>query len=215
MDGIHDLGGREGFGPVEHSEQKSARGPFHAHWESRVFAMAQMGFAIGAFRNVDHFRHAIERINPVAYLEDGYYGRWLGGLETALVEAELLPADAVSARAARPAPQSVLPEQEARTPTAGRALSTEAVFAVGARVRTASHGKPGHTRLPAYVRGRVGTVVALHGGWVFPDTNAHGAGEQPQHLYTVRFDGEELWGENGDSDLEVCIDLFESYLSRV
>ena len=93
MDGIHDLGGREGFGQIEHETDRET---FHARWESRVFAMAQMGFAIGAFRNVDHFRHAIERINPIAYLEDGYYGRWLGGLETALVEAELLPADFVA-----------------------------------------------------------------------------------------------------------------------
>ena len=212
MDGIHDLGDREGFGQIEHETDRET---FHARWESRVFAMAQMGFAIGAFRNVDHFRHAIERINPIAYLEDGYYGRWLGGLETALVEAELLPAEGVSTRAARPVPQPEFPAHETRAPTAGRELPSAAAFPVGTRVRAAPHGKPGHTRLPAYARGRVGTVVAQHGGWVFPDTNAHGAGEQPQHLYTVRFDGDELWGENSDPDLEVCIDLFESYLRRV
>jgi nitrile hydratase len=209
MDGVHDLGGRQGFGPVQFASDESA---FHARWEGRVFAMVQSAFGVGAFINVDHFRHTIERIAPVAYLEDGYYGRWLGALETALVEAALLQADQVSRRAARPASPPERFERGDGPAHGARVLETAPAHAVGQVVRTATHGKPGHTRLPGYARGRVGVVTALHGGWVFPDTHAHGQGEQPEHLYTVRFSGSELWGADCDDGVEVCLDLFESYL---
>ncbi|MFV2089811.1 MAG: SH3-like domain-containing protein, partial [Pseudomonadales bacterium] len=59
---------------------------------------------------------------------------------------------------------------------------------------------------------RVGVVVALQGGWVLPDTNAHGAGENPQHLYCVQFSGETLWGSEAEPGQSVHLDLFETYL---
>ena len=224
MDGIHDLGGKAGFGPVV---QEAEEPPFHDRWEAGVFAMLSVAGSSGALRNSDQFRHAIERIDPVAYLAHGYYGRWLGGIETLLVEAGVISSAELEARvqalggrtdarvAARPsgAPDVIdyLPEQtDSRRP-----LERAPLFAVGARVRTRAHPAPGHTRLPAYARGRSGVVVAWHGGWVFPDTNAHGRGEDPQHLYTVAFTGAELWGAHGERGTRISLDLFEPYLEAL
>ena len=176
----------------------------------------------GAARNIDHFRHAIERIDPVAYLTHGYYGRWLGGLETIVVEAGVL--DTRDDHAARDGTGRVRRRSglrrdrrririvstiDPRSPAIGDRSPAPPRFAVGDRVRTRAHGVPGHTRLPAYARGRRGTIVALHGGWVFPDTNAHGRGENPQHLYTVAFDGAELWGATANPESS-CISTCSS-----
>ena len=223
MDGIHDLGGKEGFGAIEREIDEPV---FHARWERRVFGISVTG-AGGAARNADHFRHAIERIAPAAYLTHGYYGRWLGGLEIRIVEAGVLDTAAIDRRAlelgaspndlvaARPAPRpdrvDYWPEAEGNRRTVERAPR----FARGARVRTRIHGVSGHTRLPAYARARVGVVTALHGAWVYPDTNAHGRGEAPQHLYTVAFDGRELWGDDAERGVVVHLDLFEPYLEPI
>jgi nitrile hydratase len=221
MDGIHDLGGKHGFGSVTIEPDEPV---FHERWEARVFAMLRAAGQAGALRNSDQFRHAIERIDPAAYLTHGYYGRWLGGIETLLVEAGLVSTTEIDARtlalgghpsdlvAARPASQ---PDPIRYPPAAThshRALSEQPRFAVGERVRAAAHAVPGHTRLPAYARGRCGTVIALHGGWVYPDSNAHGHGEQPQHLYTVAFEGAELWGAAAESATRIHLDLFDPYL---
>ena len=222
MDGIHDLGGRAGFGPVEPEADEPA---FHERWEARVFALMAAAGAAGAYRNADQFRHAIERIRPESYLCDGYYGRWLAGLETLLREAGMLDEHELRSRiaelggdpsrpgGARPAAE---PDRVPYPPAeAGnrRSVSRAPAFAIGTRVRTASFGVPGHTRLPAYARGRSGTVAAWHGAWVFPDSNAHGHGERPQHLYTVVFEGADLWGEAAESGTAVSLDLFEPYLA--
>ena len=231
MDGIHDLGGREGFGPVR--PEPASEPAFHARWEAAVFAMTLPGRTGGAIRNIDQFRHAIERIDPAAYLTHGYYGRWLGGVENLLVEAGVLDAAEldlrVAARGGDPAARAARPQvgalrahddlapglAPAEPPAAAgsdRALSAPPRFAVGERVRARSHGVAGHTRLPAYARGRVGIVTARHGGWVYPDTHAHELGECPTHLYTVMFAGTELWGPGGESGVQVSLDLFEPYL---
>ncbi len=222
MDGIHDLGGKHGFGPIQPELDEPV---FHARWEGRVFAMSLLG-PPGAQHNADHFRHAIERIDPVAYLEHGYYGRWLGGLETRIVEAGMLDSATITHRAAelgaaageliaaRPSPN---PDRFGYAPSdAGcdRPVSTPPRFRVGDPVRTSAHGVSGHTRLPAYARSRRGTVVAWHNGWVFPDDDAHGRGENPQHLYTVAFNGTELWGEGAEAGIVVHLDLFEPYLHQ-
>lgn len=191
MDGIHDLGGRHGFGASLASRDERV---FHAPWEARVFALASLVMGSGCF-NTDEFRHAIERIAPVAYLADGYFGRWLGGVELLVHEAQGRP------RAGRVA-----------DPSAKRPLERAPRFAVGERVVTRNLHPSGHTRLPAYVRARVGTVAIRQGGWVLPDANAHGRGECPEHVYAVRFDGAELWGEDAEPRTSVTLDLFESYL---
>lgn len=221
MDSIHDLGGRQGFGPVVPERDEPA---FHERWEAIVFATVPVARQAGAVRNVDQFRHAIERIDPRAYLDHGYYGRWLGGLETLLVEAGVLSTQEIDAAAlergaragdlvaARPNPTpDAVPYLPARV-EAQRPVADAPRFAVGDRVRARSHGVDGHTRLPGYARGRVGTVSAAHGGWVFPDSNAHGQGEAPVHLYTVTFSGLELWGDGAEPGTTVAVDLFEPYL---
>ena len=221
MDGIHDLGGKHGFGVVEREENEPV---FHARWEAQVFAVMRASGMAGAWHNADRFRHQIERIDPVAYLANGYYGRWLAGVETGLIESGILSQEEIAARhqqlgghktddlGARPGqPPNQAPPLSERRPNSVREASTSPEFAVGDSVVTSSEVKSGHTRLPAYARGKVGLVVAHHDVWVFPDTNAHGQGEQPQHLYTVQFTGETLWG-SGDANMRVCIDLFEPYL---
>lgn len=220
MDGIHDLGGKDGYGPVD---KAGADTVFHDRWEAAVFSMLPAGPATGAWFSADRFRHAIERIDPEAYLADGYYGRWLGGIETLLVEAGVFTQEEITAKAvalgaasdsriaARPksSPEPVGEPSAARG--ARRPLDRVPRFAAGDMIVTKMDPVPGHTRLPAYARGKQGEITSCHDGWVYPDTNAHGLGEQPQPLYTVRFSSEVLWGSKGFS---VYLDLFEPYLSQ-
>jgi nitrile hydratase len=191
MDGIHDLGGRHGFGA---SLATRDEGGFHAEWERRVFALASLMGAAGCY-NTDEFRHAIERLDPVTYLADGYYGRWLAAVERLIDEFE-----------GRPTPGRV-PDL-----TASRRLAQPPRFAVGDAVVTRNLHRAGHTRLPGYARARRGTIALHHGGWVLPDSNAHGKGERPEHVYAVGFPGEELWGDAAEPGTLVHVDLFESYL---
>lgn len=195
MNGIHDLGGRDGFGRVPHDAGDDETGPFRAEWEGRVFALAALTSARGCF-SADAFRHAIERLDPVTYLTAGYYGRWLGALESLVDE---LGVDLAPGRLASPG-------------AAAREVAAPPRYGVGDRVRTRNLQPRGHTRLPAYARGRCGIVTRLQGGWVFPDTNAHDAGENPQHVYAVRFEGRELWGDSAEPGTCVHLDCFESYL---
>lgn len=186
MDGIHDMGGMQGFGAVPYSPEER---PFHEAWERRALVVAALAQrAVGA--NVDEFRHAIERIPPADYLTATYFGRWIRAAETLVAEGE------------RPQP----------APGTRRDVDRPPRFAVGDRVRARGHGSPGHTRLPAYCRGRSGAVALVHPSFVLPDTNAHRQGENPEYVYAVRFSGRELWGGDADPGLAVHVDLFESYL---
>lgn len=223
MDGIHDLGGKHGYGKVNREPNEPV---FHARWEARVFAMVSAGFLSGAWNNADRFRHGIERIDPVAYLSHGYYGRWLGGIETLFVEAGIIQAEELTQRAlafgahehdriaARPLESPDPVSDVERRATAQRQVDVEPAFAIGEHVFTSTEVKSGHTRLPAYARGKRGTVLLHHGAWAYPDTNAHGLGEQPRHLYTIQFEGQELWGPASDPTVKVSLDLFEPYLQR-
>ncbi len=193
MDGIHDLGGRHGFGGSLADRDEAT---FHAPWERRVFALSAVLMGGGCF-NVDEFRHAIERLDPAAYLSDGYWGRWLGAFETLIEDSGGQP---------RPG--------RAENGPAARSLDREPRFAVGDEVVTRNLHPPGHTRLPGYARAHRGTIALVQGGWVLPDTNAHGRGECPEFVYAVRFEGRELWGEDADPGTSVHVDLFESYLER-
>lgn len=223
MDGIHDLGGKQGFGTVDRNLPAKA---FAARWEAAVFTMSNTARSCGALQNTDQFRFAVERIDPVAYLTHSYYGRWLGALENLLVEARVVNSEELTARvvamggdanaliAARPdvALGPIAPETDAG---ARRPVTGPPQHELGQRVRTAAAPSSGHTRLPAYARNRCGVIRALHAVWVLPDSNAHGDGELPEHLYTVEFSGEELWGAGAESGTRVCLDLFESYLSAI
>jgi nitrile hydratase subunit beta len=205
------MGGMHGFGaiPVESNEPV-----FHAEWEKRVLGMIYQILGFG-WANIDAFRHAIERMDPVAYLSVGYYGRWLDAAERLCVEEQVLDAAEVSARVDG---RTVADARETRSPrhapAAGfvRDIGRPARFAAGDRVRVRIASPTGHTRLPRYVAGRCGIVHAVGPACVFPDSNAHARGEDPRHLYNVRFEARELWGDDAEQATALHIDLFEPYL---
>lgn len=220
MDGIHDLGGKHGFGSVQREPNEPV---FHAYWEAKMFAIMRASGPAGAWYSADRFRHLVERIDPISYLSDGYYGRWLGGVETGLIEAGILQQAEIQQRylelggepSIRVAARSVdQPDSMGGVPAGqgSRRSASAPSFKKGDEVVTSAVVKPGHTRLPAYARGKVGRVLQCHAGWVFPDTNAHGEGEQPQNLYSVEFSGQTLWGDSSEA-MTLCLDLFEPYLS--
>lgn len=213
MDGIHDLGGMHGFGRVRVERDEPA---FHHPWERRVWGLLR--FTLGAgVGNLDKFRHAIERMAPVAYLSAGYYGRWLHAVETLLLEDGVTSAEELSAwraalaRGEEPPPTSKI-EPRRVDASCLREVEREPRFAAGDRVRAAADHPAGATRLPRYARGKVGVVVEVHPAFVFPDTHAHDLGENPQHLYSVLFDGQELWGQDAEPATAISVDLFEDYL---
>jgi nitrile hydratase beta subunit len=222
MDGVHDLGGMQGFGPVEREENEPA---FHAPWEAAVLAMMRAGGGRGLF-NIDEFRHGIERMEPAEYLRASYYEKWLDGISRLLVEkgivsqAELAARDEFfRARPEAPATAAVPGPLPARVKTnpdwlqsAIREAPVTPRFKPGDPVLTREMHPHGHTRLPRYARGRRGVIHCLHGIHVFPDSNAHGLGEEPQPLYSVRFEARELWGDSAEPNAQVHLDCWESYL---
>ena len=215
MNGAHDMGGMQGFGPVtpEHDEPM-----FHSDWERRVMRLT-LGMGATGMWNIDMSRRAREDRSPADYLDKTYYELWLAGMERLIVETGLASEDEIAAgKAAQPAAQVkrkvtadlIAPLLAAGAPTS-RAVPTPARFKIGDRVRTKELNPPTHVRLPRYVRGRVGTIHLLHGGHVLPDGNAYRKGENPEHLYTVRFDATELWGSDTTA-AEVLVDCWENYL---
>jgi nitrile hydratase subunit beta len=219
MDGVHDMGGMDGFGKVEPESNEPV---FHHRWEGRVLAMSR---AIGVFRawTIDTSRYAIELMAPSFYLSRSYYEKWFVRNQNLLIERGLIDADEVAAgHALRPAKNMSRGrftlgdvEKVTRRGSYGRPAAAAAHFKVGDRVRTKNIHPTTHTRLPRYARARVGVVERLHGAHVFPDSVAIGKGEDPQWLYTVRFDAQELWGAEADPKLKVSIEAFEPYLEHV
>jgi len=219
VNGVHDMGGQHGFGPVTPEPDEPV---FHADWERRAFALTLAMGATGTW-NLDGARFARESLPPVTYLSSTYYEIWFGALERQLEEHGLVSAEERDAgRALEPAravARTLAAEDVPATlgrggPTA-RDATRPARFAVGDRVRARNLNPPTHIRLPRYVRGHVGTVELVHAPHVFPDTHAHGLGEQPEWLYTVRFDARELWGPGADPTVRVSTDAFEPYLEPV
>lgn len=214
MNGIHDLGGMHGLGAIVREDDEPC---FHHDWERRTFPLFAALFAGGHF-NVDEFRHAIERMDPVHYLEGSYYEHWLHAFETLLLEKGTISAAELEGaiRPLRPAPPPALLTRdmvEAVVLGGASARAAEDVpgrFKVGDRVRAKNLNPATHIRLPRYARGKLGTVAIVHGAFATPDTMAHGQGEQPQQVYAVRFSAEELWGVARPDT--VCIDLWDGYL---
>lgn len=206
MDGIHDMGGMDGFGPLVRDEAM-----FHAPWERTAFGLASSVPIVG---NTDEFRHTIERLDPAFYLTADYFGRWLGALEIRLVERGLLDSDEVDSRAGGPVarPQAIPPEGlPTESPQGGPARTVDRPprFEVGQAVRARDIHPTGHTRLPRYVRGHRGLITDRYPAFVFPDTHAHGRGDDPQYVYAVQFAAADLWGAG---DHTVNVDMFEPYL---
>lgn len=216
MNGAADMGGMMGFGPVVPDAETDPL--FHAEWERRVFAMAIAMARTGAW-NVDMSRAARESLPPAQYLSISYFEIWFAVLEKLLAERNLVQADEIAAgRALHPpgrVPRIGKPEEVAAIlgkgkPGTVRETQVPPRHAIGARVRMRNIHPPTHTRLPRYVRGRMGTVELHHGAHVFPDSNALGKGEAPQWLYTVRFEGPELWGPDADPASAVSVEAWES-----
>ena len=217
MNGPQDVGGRHGFGRVI-PEDESIR--FHADWEKRVLGVTLASASLG-YWNIDASRHVRESLPPAIYYNASYYEIWLRALETLLERAgEVTPGELAEGRALAPglrAERRLSPEAVPAVLAKGGPTERpgpEPAFRVGDRVRTRNHQPKGHTRLPGYARGHVGTVTAFHGCHVYPDTNARFEGEHPCPLYTVRFDAVELFGADADPTLSVSIDAWEPYLDR-
>ncbi|MFO1147066.1 MAG: nitrile hydratase subunit beta [Alsobacter sp.] len=217
MNGAQDLGGMMGFGPVVPEQDEPL---FHAPWERRALGLTIASAALGEW-NIDLMRHARESIPPPRYLASSYYEIWITALADVLQAKGLVKADELGAgHALHPAPAtrrqrleaSAVPAMLARGGPCDRPVERPARFAVGDRVRARNINPTGHTRLPRYVRGKLGVVERLAGGFVYPDSNAHLRGEDPQWVYTVRFEGPELWGDGSDPDVSVCADCWEPYL---
>ena len=207
-----------GFGPVA---PEAGEPVFHAPWERRVFALV-VGMGLTGTWSVDGSRAARESVPPGDYLTSSYYAIWLKALERqvvahGLVAATELAAGTASERAAavaRVARAEDVGPLLARGFPSDRPAPARAAYTVGTVVRARVMNPETHTRLPRYLRGRIGRVARVDGCFVFPDSNAHRAGEAPQWLYTVDFTGAELWGPDAAPGLEVSAALFESYLER-
>lgn len=216
MNGPHDLGGQMGFGPVAPEKDEPL---FHAPWEKRALGVTLTAGAMGAW-TIDESRHARESLHPADYYSSSYYEIWIKALEVLLqrhgfVTAQELAEGRPLAEGAQPKrtlKAADVPAVLAKGGPCDRPVATPARFKAGDRVRTRNFHPKGHTRLPRYARGKLGVVEAVRDGFVFPDGNAHGKGENPQWVYTVAFDAPEIWGEGCDPTLTVSIDAWESYL---
>lgn len=216
MNGPQDLGGQMGFGPVAPERDEPV---FHADWEKRALGLTLCAGGMGHW-NIDMSRRFRESLHPADYYASSYYAIWIKALEQLLERNGFVyRQDLEAGHAVLPAavPNRVLyaddvPATLARGGPCDRPIDTAPRFAAGDRVRARNINPTGHTRLPRYVRGQTGVIEAVHSGFVFPDTNAHGKGEDPQRLYTVVFTARELWGDYADPTLTVSVDAFEPYL---
>lgn len=219
MKGGHDLGGKPGMGKIN-PEAENQEPVFHEDWERKVFGLTMATGMLGRW-NIDESRHARERQEPAEYLKHSYYENWLEGTEKLLLEKKLI--DSSELQDALPGSNYTV-DPKLRVPDAAAAekilasgsssiINTEEIskFEIGDKVQVKNNYSAGHTRVPGYVQGSMGVIVKHLGCQIFPDSNAHGVHEG-KHLYSVSFDGCDLWGPNSEN-LEVLVDLWEPYLS--
>ena len=216
MNGVHDMGGMHGMGPVQQEKNEPV---FHARWEGRVFALNR---AVGAWGkwNLDASRHQKELIPAAEYLRMSYYEKFLVGMTELLLNSGLVSrAEVESGKPARGSKKATprlaaadVSALVAKGVPASRNTPAAPRFHVGQRVRARNINPTGHTRLPRYARGKFGIVDRDHGVFVFPDSNAHFLGEKPQHVYSVRFTARELWGEQAKPEDTVVVAMWDDYL---
>jgi nitrile hydratase subunit beta len=216
MNGIHDMGGMQDMGAIEHAKTEPV---FHQPWEGRVYAMS---FAVQASRKLRlGLRPPIENIPPGEYLRISYYERWLISITERMVASDLLTrAEIASGRPDTESVKAALSPAEAvaalfKIPPTRRNEPIAARFQSGQHVRARNINPTTHTRLPRYARGKVGTIERDHGVFVFADTNVYSRGENPQHMYSVRFLARELWGNQAAPQDTVYLDMYEGYLEPV
>ena len=216
MDGIHDMGGMDGFGPILIEKE----GPvFHATWEARVWAM---NTALGAWGewNIDAGRYTLEQLDPALYLSSSYYQRWLYRMENILVdhglvsreEIETPPANRNTKNSREPLSLDDILTRQHNTRSARLNDDVAPRYHMGDQVRARNIHPKGHTRIPRYVRGRLGVIDRDHGVFIFPDTNAVFAGKRPQHLYSVCFTAREIWGTKAVVTDKIYVDMWDDYL---
>jgi len=217
MNGVHDMGGMHGMGPVRAEVDEPV---FHERWEARVYVLTR---AIGAWRkwNIDTGRYYIERIPPADYLRMSYYEKWFTRLVELLVKTGMVTQEEVETGKPSPgSPRSVPPLTAARVPAVALNRSIQSshepsvrpLFKAGQHVRTRNINPEGHTRLPRYARAKTGIIHLDHGVYNFPDTSADGRGPKRQHVYSVRFAARELWGQQASAHDFVHLDLWDDYL---
>ena len=219
MNGIHDMGGMHGMGSFQYEENEPV---FHEPWEAKSFAL---NLAMRAWLkwNLDSSRHALELLPPDEYLRMSYYEKWIARLESLLLSSGLVTHKEIMTGAAEHGAKKLVPAFTAEVASrrlrggspVNRTGGLPARFAENDRVRARNMHPGGHTRLPRYARGKTGRIVRDRGVFVFPDTNAHGLGENPQHVYSVRFEARELWGNAASVQDAVYIDLWDEYLEPV
>ena len=216
MDGVHDLGGKQGFGPIDTGPGDAVA---QADWEYRMWAISRAGVLPGGV-TIDWFRHGLERMVPTDYLGFSYYQKWVTNYLMLWIDDGAWSLEEVltgsSVESAAPAAAIGIDDVLAKNRAANRSFETDAPgppeFAVGDAVRTVRRVDAEHTRLPAYAAAARGAVIAHHGARLMADDGARGI-ERGEHLYTVAFKATALWGEAADPRDEVTLDLFESYLA--
>lgn len=223
MNGVHDLGGTDGLGPVVVEDNEPV---FHSDWEKAAFAFFAYNFRAGQF-NIDQFRYGIEQMPPAEYLSSRYYEHWLHAVEHYTTTSGLVDPDELDAKTRYylEHPDAALPDHHdpelvtfadaavKHGVAADREAAAPPKFSVGDRVRVTDDHPFGHTRRARYIRGRTGVVEAAHGAFIYPDSAGNGGGDDPQHVYTVRFDAATLWGAGAaDPNSSVTFDVWEPYL---
>ncbi|NBX54364.1 MAG: nitrile hydratase subunit beta [Betaproteobacteria bacterium] len=201
MDGVHDLGGKQGFGPVRYRPDAAV---FHEDWEKRINALYGVAVRAGIF-NMDEYRHAIERMDPRHYMNAGYYERTLTSLATLCVEKGVVSLQDLEQRAGGAFPLAN-PLGPGRSNAADR---TD--FTLGQRVQVRNGHVGGHVRLPGYIRGKTGVVVHISPAYPFPDAHAHGVYAEDEPTFDVRFKSTDLWPDAADAAF-VHVGVFQSYL---
>lgn len=224
MDGVHDMGGMHGFGPIDVTDDES----IHEDWEWMIFALDRILKIEGRY-NIDEKRHAIERLDPAVYLNSSYFERWVNAIETLVIEHGIISRTELDTRAKQIRNGAHDPENadlQSRGAIADRVRESlysvssfrrdakQATFEDGQPVRVRNSHPSGHTRSPRYARRTTGVIQSHHGTFVLPDSNAHGE-ETAEPLYSVRFTARGLWGEDHSGHDTVCIDLWERYLEPV
>jgi nitrile hydratase subunit beta len=216
MNGVHDMGGMHGMGPIQKEKNEMA---LHERWEWRVFALRRAMGAWGKW-NIDVTRHEVELVPPADYLRMGYSERQFAAFLVLLAKRGFFTPEELDAGKPAPGTRVAVPALTVEKAVAliakgaptSRDVPVAPRFETGQRVRARNINPVGHTRLPRYARGKLGTIDRDHGVFVFPDTDAHYLGEKPQHVYSVRFAARELWGQQAARQDSVYLDMWDDYL---
>ena len=216
MDGVHDMGGMDNFGPIIREENEPV---FHDESERTLFSFMVALMGSGYF-SIDEMRRSTDKIPPVQYLASSLYEKWLESLVNMLVEKNVITTEEMrigkslrtTGTALPPLPKEGAEFITSNPLSALKELDQAPQFHVGDKITAKVMHPLHHTRLPRYIRGKHGTVDKIHGAFLLPDSNAHGGAETPQYNYSVRFSAQELWGNEAPQKDCLFIDLFESYM---